>query len=227
MSTFGGRSSFGSAHFGGDRYPTPQGYIIGRMIAAMSGFTSGASPVIRTCARLYGDPSLLETWDAVLTPGGLPAVLVHYARGTYVKETTSAARMAKRMQFVVYCFGGDYRSLQHRVEGKSFDDGAAEQLTAWCAYYMYRALNELKLRAVEIGEERPLAWSANVVGYTLSFTATQSVDFYDDAIALKLERLGICHSPKNLATLFESDNVTPKSGDEPVPSSNVADLTEE
>lgn len=226
MGKFGGQTKFGgSGYFGGDRYPTPVGYVIQRMVAAMAGFVSAGT--LKTCARLYGDPRLRETWDAVLTPNGIPAVLVHYAGATFELEATSGGRLVKHQTLDVYCFAGDYRSLQHRYEGKRKSDPAVENITAWCVYYMTRALAALgHFRNARPVNEEPFVTASNVVGYRLRFMGSAAVDLYDDAIALVLEGLGICHSPTDASTLFETNNVTPRSGDEPVPATNVADLTE-
>lgn len=225
MSKFGGQTKFGgNGYFGGDRYPTPVGYVISRMLASMSGFESAGT--LKTLARLYGDPRLRESWDAVLTPAGIPAVLVHYAGATYELESTSGGRMVRRMLLDAYCCAGDYRSLQHRYAGKFKDDASVENICAWCAYYMTRALGELKLRSARVLSEEPQAADANAVIYRLRFAVDQTLDLYDDHIALTLQSLGICHSPTDANTLFETNNVTPRSGDEPVPATNVADLTE-
>jgi hypothetical protein len=225
MGKFGGQTKFGSGHFGGDRSPTPIGYIIRRMVASMSGLVSTGS--MKTVARLYGDPRRRETWDAVLTPGGIPAVLIHYAGGTFEVEATSGARLVRHQFIDVYCFAGDYRSSEHRYEGKHAADPAIENITAWCVYRMGRALLDLKhFRNARPVDEKPFVAGSNAVGYVLRFAGSTSLDLYDDAIALKLESLGICHSPTDANILFESNNVTPKSGDEPVPATNVADLTE-
>jgi hypothetical protein len=164
----------------------------------------------------------------VLTPAGVPAVLVHYPGATYEPEATSAGRYAKTWRMDVYCFASDYRSLLQRVEGLRYRDAGAEQLVAWCVYFMTRALGELgNVRQARPTTEKAWVFAANVVGYVISFSGISSVDVYDDAITLQLERLGICHTPRPIEALFEADNETPQSLDEPVPSPNVADLTED
>ncbi len=229
MGKYGGQLKYGSGHFGGDRSPTTQGYVISRMIAAMAPRmtkTSSSQP-LKTVARLYGDPRQRATWDAVLTTGGLPAVLVHYPSGLFAPKVTSGARFDKTITLDVYCIANDFRSLEHRVEGKHYNDGAAEQIAAWVVYYMTRALGELThVRDARPVSELPFFFDANAVGYVVRFTGTQSLAVYDAAIALKLDTLGICHTPIDSSALFESNNVTPRSEDEPLPATNVADLTE-
>jgi hypothetical protein len=241
MAKFGGASKFGSVKYGGDVAGFDPGHVCDRLISQLSRFllvdpsdgSANAVGFARTVGRLVGDLRDEEIWSVVML-AGTPAILVHYGGGRFDKTTgiTGGYKAAETATFSVICVDSNFRSRIERFEGKRQRTGTApglDRMTRMALSFAWRELLGLgrsmknprphQVRYLSLGNDRFVS--------VVEFQGEVVVSGAEDWPSAVLEKLGICHNPKNLATLFLGDNITPNTDDPTSPSSGVADLTED
>jgi hypothetical protein len=209
---FGGAAQFGTTEFGGDPFGVSPAYVCDRLISVLSRFVTAKT--VKTVRRYAGaKEDDLEAIDRLLTTG-VPAFLVFHAPGKFDPMTTDGRRFNHRLHFGAYCCAGDYQSQTRRLEGRNDYSPGIDNLMRWAIYFCGRELLEVKeLRGARPLGSRYLRFEPGKYVGVVEFEAVNTIDFYDDAPANALERLGLVKNPTDPEELFQGDNLTPNSTD--------------
>jgi hypothetical protein len=196
------------------------------MLGALESNHVSQGGFLRTVGVLTSNATDIEALSHQLQDG-LPAVLVGYTGGPYTGGMTSGMVLQHDAGFVAVCIADSLRSRVERLGGRSIYHPGLWHLMRWVAFKCGRALNRVqKTRNGRPVDESVIAYEPTMFVGVVGFTAQLTLDLYDDMGALtKLERLGIVHTPSDLAQLFEVDNLTPNTDDPTsLPGPGVAEL---
>lgn len=217
MTTFGGRSKFGRAAFGGDPYGFEPGHVLDCIIYELSRFLrQGESGYLRTLDWLTSDLDDEESIDRQLV-GGAPAMLVGYVGGPFsTAKTTSGKVFRQTMGFVIVCVADQFDTPRDRLRGRNIYSSGLYTMTRHAIYWGGRALLDIDgLENPRPADEGFLRFKPEKYISVVKFAAESAFDLskLHDDVEYKLERLGICHSPIDLNHLFKEDNQTPNTDD--------------
>jgi hypothetical protein len=188
--------------------------------------------VVQTIGRVRGDK--LPDLQAALA-SGLPAILLHFVDGKTDEQSTHGRRETDDLKFQILCIAGQMSTVAKRQGSSDRDytkirakDVGVEQLQDWGRYFTLRALRGANAqRPRTLGFTQGVRIAADAFVGAVRFACSREFDIWDDATAVYLEQLGICHDPTNGegGPWFEGDNETPIS-DWPPPGTDggVADL---
>lgn len=223
----GGRAALGAGCIlGGDPYGLPPRYLVDRVLAALARFKrSGTSGFLQTLDRLSGNLNEIDTWERLITDAGAPSMLVHYGGGAYKASGTAGVYNVLTVTITVICIATDYRDRRLRLEGKNVHQPGLDNMTRWAYFYAGRALKNIKsLKNARALREDYLSFEAARFVSAVSFAGELKLHWYEEHPSARLERLGICHSPRTRGTLFEPDNITPATDSPTSPSTGYAEI---
>lgn len=205
-----------SAHF-----PLTPGTLSTAILAGLDTLRkTGSGGCVGTVKRIPTEDikTLLE-----LCSSGMPAVLLHYAGGSFAYDCTDGQRMTDTLRYRIFCAASRPRAYAdrwdagQRASGSATDPGV-EELIDWSLYLAARAARTAGARKIKPGKHDPAhqiepgVW----VGF-VDLECDRRLDIYDDTDAAlgTLEELGIVHNPSEdpaAGHLFdEEDNLTPLS----------------
>jgi hypothetical protein len=203
-----------TTHYG--KTPTE---LVASMLTALSPLqVSDGSGCCQTIKRVFSEKA--DDLKLALT-AGVPAVLLYYAGGRTLGQVAHGQLETDRLNFTILCVAGHMSTQLKRQSGDDERDYTAvtspadvgvEQLQDWSRYFCLRALRTAGAKQVRTDRfTQSFRLSAEQYIAAVYVSCEREVDIYDDATAVYLVNLGICHDPTNGETgpWFEGDNTTP------------------
>ena len=191
--------------------------------AVLSGLSAlqvvGNVGAVRTIGRVKGE-KVPDLKGAMLA--GVPAILLHYSGGSTERARATHGQLeTDTLNFKLLCIAGQLETIGLRMDGEGERDWSevtpdkvgVEQLQDWGRYFALRALKTAggkQVRTVRFTQGYRIS-PEHFIG-AVELTCQREVDMYDDATAVYLQTLGICHDPTNGegGPWFEpADNETP------------------